>query len=177
MVVITISGPHGAGKSTYAKAIANALNIRYISSGQFFRTLAEQSGLDLSAFSKLCEKNKTIDEKIDQMSIEEAKKGNAILEGQLVSWMAKNYSDLNIYVTASNETRIKRISMRDGLDFKKADKLTLIRSKSEYNRFKRLYKIDINNMDIYDLILNTDHLSKEKSIAILIAACKEFTKN
>ena len=174
MVVISISGPHGAGKSTYAREIAKTLSLKYVSSGQTFRSLAKESGCDLEDFSKRCEKNPSFDEKIDQLTIEEAKKGNVVLEGQLAAWMAKDFSDFNIYVTATLDTRIKRISGRDKIDFKAALKETNARTRSEIQRFKRMYKINIQNLEIYDLILSTDRLSKEKCSKILIAACKEF---
>lgn len=173
-MVITISGPHGAGKSTYAKEIAKALNLRYVSSGSIFRKFAKESGCNLEDFSKACEKNMDIDHKIDKITIEEAMKGDVVLDGQLVSWMAKDYSNISIYVTASMDTRIKRIAGRDGIDFTKACKETTARTKSEIHRFKRMYKIDITNRDIYDLILSTDRISKQKCIRILIAACTEI---
>jgi len=172
MVVITISGPHGSGKSTYAKEIAKALQLKYVSSGQIFRRLAKDSGCDLETFSKKCEKDKNIDRKIDQITIDEAKKGNAILEGQLAAWMAKDFSDFNIYVSASEEIRVRRIAERDGLDLESARRETHSRTKSEIMRFKRYYDIDLTNMTIYDLILYTDRLSKEQCIDLLIAICK-----
>ncbi|MHA1876618.1 MAG: (d)CMP kinase [Promethearchaeota archaeon] len=177
MVVITISGPHGSGKSTYAKEIAKALHLKYVSSGQTFRRLAKESGCDLETFSKKCEKDKNIDRKIDQITIDEAKKGNVVLEGQLAAWMARDFSDFNIYVTASLEARIKRIAERDGLDLRTAKKETHVRTSSEIKRFKRFYKVDITRMDIYDLVLRTDRLSKEQCIALLIAICEEIIKN
>jgi len=176
LVVITIAGPHGAGKSTYAKAIAETLNMRYVSSGQAFRRLAKEYGCDLESFSKRCEKDWAIDKRIDQLTIEEAQKGNVVLEGQLASWMARDFADFSIYVTATLETRIKRIAGRDKIDYKKALKETAARTNSEVKRFKRMYKIDIENKDIYDLILSTERLSKEKCISILIVACKEILK-
>ena len=36
-LAITISGLHGTGKSTYAKRIAEAFRLRYVSAGEFFR--------------------------------------------------------------------------------------------------------------------------------------------
>lgn len=172
MVVITISGPHGAGKSTYAKAIADALNLKYVSSGQTFRKLAKESDCDLETFSKQCEKNKEIDKKIDQLTIEEAKTGNVILEGQLAAWMAQQFSNFNIYITASLDTRVKRIAERDGTDYKKAKKETINRTNSEIKRFQKMYDLNVQQKHIYDLILNTDRLPIEKCTEILIAACR-----
>jgi len=172
VVVITISGPHGSGKSTIAKAIAQALNLKYVSSGQTFRRLALENGCDLETFSKKCEKDKAIDRKIDQITIDEAKKGDVILEGQLAAWMAKDFADFHIYVTASFDSRIQRIADRDNIDFKVAKKETIVRTRSEIIRFKRMYKIDVENKDIYDLILSTDKLSKEDCTDLLVGVCK-----
>ena len=174
MVVITISGPHGSGKSTIAKEIAKALNLKYVSSGQTFRKLAAEHNCNLEEFSQMCEQNKSIDKKIDQITIDEAKKGDVVLEGQLVSWMAKDFADFSIYITASLDTRVERIAKRDGIDFDKAKKITMARTKSQVKRFKKMYDIDIENKEIYDLILKTDRLTKEEVNNILIVACKEF---
>ena len=48
-VVVAIDGPAGAGKSTVAKALANALNLKYLDTGAMFRavtSLVLSSGLD-----------------------------------------------------------------------------------------------------------------------------------
>lgn len=177
MVVITISGPHGAGKSTYAKAIAEALSLRYVSSGEQFRRLAKEEELSLEDFSNVCEQDEDIDRKIDQLTIKEAKKGDVVLEGQLAAWMTRDFSDFNIYVTATFETRVNRIAARDDKDYAEARQETASRKKSEIQRFKELYNIDIENLDIYDLILSTERLSRRVCINILVAACQEIVEN
>jgi len=61
-------------------------------------------------------------------ALREAKKGDVVLEGQLASWMAKDFSDFNIYVTASLDVRVKRIADRDKVDFNKAKRETVART-------------------------------------------------
>jgi len=49
VVVVAIDGPAGAGKSTVAKALANALKLKYLDTGAMFRavtSLVLSSGLD-----------------------------------------------------------------------------------------------------------------------------------
>ena len=41
-MIITISGLHGTGKSTIGKKLAENLGIRYYSTGQAFRELANE---------------------------------------------------------------------------------------------------------------------------------------
>ncbi|MCK5047593.1 MAG: cytidylate kinase family protein, partial [Candidatus Heimdallarchaeota archaeon] len=86
-------------------------------------------------------------------------------------------ADLHIYVTASLKTRVERIAERDGTDYKEARKETIARTRSEVRRFKRMYNVDIENTDIYDIILSTDRLPRELCVSILIASCKEFVNN
>jgi len=45
-IVIVIGGPHGTGKSTYAKAIAEEFSLRHLSAGEIFRQLAEEAFSD-----------------------------------------------------------------------------------------------------------------------------------
>jgi len=49
-VVVAIDGPAGAGKSTVAKALAHALQLKYLDTGAMFRavtSLALSSGIDV----------------------------------------------------------------------------------------------------------------------------------
>ena len=88
-MVVTIGGPHGTGKSTYAKMIAKQFKLRYVSAGQLFRTLAKEKALSLEELSKEAASSPEIDRMIDERSATEAAKGDAVIEGQLAAWMAK----------------------------------------------------------------------------------------
>ena len=167
VVVITISGPHGSGKSTYAQAIAKALNLKYVSSGQTFRELAKEHGCNLEDFSKKCENDKTIDKEIDQRTINEAKKGNVILEGQLAAWMASDKVDIKIYLTASNNIRFKRIAKREKLLYQEAEQETRDREESERRRFQEIYDINMMDLSIYDLVIDTSLLPLDDTITML----------
>ena len=59
--------------------------------------------------------------------------------------------NVNIYITASLDTRVKRIAERDGTDYKKAKKETINRTNSEIKRFQKMYELDVQQKHIYDL--------------------------
>jgi len=46
-MIITVSGSHGTGKSTYAARLAEALRIRHVSAGAVFRRIAKEKKISL----------------------------------------------------------------------------------------------------------------------------------
>lgn len=161
MVVIAVSGPHGAGKTTVAKFLAKKLGLRYISAGEIFRKMAAEMNMSLEDFSKYAEKNKKIDEEIDRRTIEEAKKGDVLVDARLAGWLLET-ADLKILLTAPLETRVRRIAEREGRSYDEVWRETVKREKSEEKRFKKFYGIDLLDYSPYDIVLNTERISIEK---------------
>jgi len=172
--VITIGGLHGTGKSSLADSIAQKFSLRRVSAGVIFRELAEERGMTLEEFSRIAEGDLDIDELIDNTQKEAAKKGNCIIDGQLAAWMVGKDSDLNILLTAPVEVRIKRIAARDGTDFEFAKRETIAREGSEKARYFEYYKVDISDLSIYDLILNTGKYDLDGVTAIITKAIETF---
>ena len=172
--VITIGGLHGTGKSSVADAIAQKFSLRRVSAGVIFRELAKERGLTLEEFSRIAEGDLDIDKLIDDTQKEAAKKGNCVIDGQLAAWMAGEHSDLNILLTAPTEVRVKRIAARDGTDFEFAKRETIAREGSEKARYFEYYKVDISNLSIYDLILNTGKYDLEGVTEIVAKAIETF---
>ncbi|MEM0021676.1 MAG: AAA family ATPase [Fervidicoccaceae archaeon] len=165
--VIAIGGPPGSGKTTYAKRIADLLGLEYKSAGAIFREMSSELGISLVDLNKLAEKEKWIDYYVDKRSLEEALKGNVVIEGHLVPWVVKNIADFKIYFYASIRTRVKRIASREGRDEKEVFIETAQREYSHALRFRRLYGIDITDLSIYDLTLSTEIMSIEEVNAII----------
>ena len=172
-MIITISGLHGTGKSTIAKLIAEKLKLQYYSTGQIFRDLASEMNMTLEEFTKYVEKNPDIDKKLDNKIIEIARQGNIIIDSQLSGYLLKTIADFNILLTCSLETRVKRMLERDDSDYEEKLKETLLREKSELQRFKRLYNIDLSVQEqsnqVFDLIINTENLTVEEILEQIIS--------
>jgi len=173
-IVVTISGLHGVGKSNCAKLLANIFNLKYLSSGEIFRRLAKENNMTLDEFSRYVEKNSEIDREIDKETIRAAKEGNVIIEARLSAWKARDYADLKILLTAPLETRVKRLSERDNKTYKETLEETLAREKSEKERFKRIYNIDVDDYSIFDIVINTEFWSLESIVKILKTAVEEY---
>jgi len=174
--VIAISGPPGSGKTTYAKFISEKFNLRYVSAGKIFRELANKLNMNLDDFHKLAEKDYSYDIMVDNISIEEANKGNVVIEGHLSCWILKDIADLKIYLNAPLEERIRRLMERDKKSYDEVKEEILNREKSNKLRFKLIYGINIEDFSNIDLMINTSILSKEEIFEILTYFLKFYFK-
>ncbi len=166
-LVIAIGGPAGSGKTTYAKAIARRYGLRYFSAGQVFRRIAKEKGVSLEELSKLAEQDPSIDLLIDKTTLEESLKGNVVVEGHLVPWIVKDIADIKIYVTAPLYIRVRRIANREKRPIAEVLKETIVREHSQRKRFIQFYGIDILDLSIFDLVIDTSKLAIEDVIRII----------
>ncbi|MBY9001839.1 MAG: AAA family ATPase [Candidatus Heimdallarchaeota archaeon] len=177
MPIIAISGPHGSGKSTAAKKVAELLNYTYISAGQMFREMAKDKGMNLEEFSKNAEANEEIDRSIDNRTLDFAQIENGIIiDAQLGGWVLRKVADLIIYITAPVKTRIQRIAERENRSIEEIKKETLMREESERHRYQKLYNIDVSDLSIYDVIINTKKYDAAECVDIIMASVKKITK-
>jgi len=171
-MIITISGLHGTGKSTIGKLIAEKLGIQYYSTGQAFRDLAQEMNMTLEEFTKYAEKHPKIDEKLDDKIEKIAQKGNIIIDSQLSGHILKTIVDFKILLICPLEIRVKRMAERDNTSYEEKSIETELREKSELERFKNLYDIDLGDQEnlklVYDLIINTENLTIEEIVEIIL---------
>jgi cytidylate kinase len=172
--VITIGGLHGTGKSSVADLVAKRFDLRRVSAGVIFRELAKKRGLTLEEFSIVAEDDESIDRELDASLKTAAMKGNVLLDGQLAGWMAGDYADFKILLTASLDTRVKRIAERDEVNLEHARLETLNREASEKERYLEFYGVDISDQSIYDLVLNTEKYDLQGVIKVLTTAIETF---
>ncbi|MGC8850262.1 MAG: (d)CMP kinase [Candidatus Bathyarchaeia archaeon] len=162
-----MGGLHGTGKTTYAESLAQSFSLRHVSAGAAFRKLAEDEGLTLSELACRAETDPSIDRRIDEAVRREAEIGSVVVDGQLAAWMAGDYADLKIYLTAPERVRFERIALRDGLTLQEAERQTRIREEREAHRFRELYGIDVKDLSVYHLIVDTSLLSLEDTMKTL----------
>lgn len=170
MVTITVSGTPGSGKSTIAQLLHEKLDLKYVNSGTLFREIAEKYKMSLEEFGKYCEKNSKVDKELDSRQVEILKKGNIILEGRLAGWLAykNNISAFKIMIDADVNTRAKRVVNREKGNVDKRKKEVAKRERSEAKRYKKYYGIDLSNISIYDLVIDSSDKKPEEIINIIL---------
>lgn len=155
LMIITVSGPHGTGKSTYAARLARTLGLRHVSAGILFRRIAQEKNLSLEELGKIALQDSSIDKMVDDRTVREAEKGNVVVDGQLAGWMLRDKADLKIYLTAPEPIRLARIAKRDKLDLEAARVQTSQRESVQSERYARHYSFHVEERSIYQLILDT----------------------
>lgn len=170
-MIITIGGLAGSGTTTAAEVLSKELNIPFISAGNIFRDMAKENDMSLLEFSKFAEDNIAIDIELDKRQAEIAKESkNLIIEGRLSAFFIE--ADLKVWLTAPIDIRVNRIADRESKPEEIAKKEILTRENSEALRYLDIHNIDITNLDIYDLILNTDRFNPKSISKIILTTLK-----
>jgi cytidylate kinase len=166
---ITISGLPGSGTTTIARILASKLEYKLVSAGEIFRQLAKEKGYTLEEFSKYAESNSEIDSYVDRIQKEMAEKEkNVIVEGRLSGWIVN--AQLKIWIFADEKIRASRVAKREGKDIARVKQETRKREEYEKRRYKKFYGIDVDNLDIYHLIINSGHFDAESIAEIILRA-------
>ena len=141
-----------------------------------FRDLARQKGITIEELSKQAAESPETDRLIDERSAAEAAKGDVVIEGQLAAWMAKDHAQVRGYLTAPEDVRISRIARRDHLDYEVARKQTVERERVQRDRYRRYYGIDVDDLSLYNVIIDTGDRSVESTSAELMSKIHNVLK-
>ena len=174
-MLITVSGPAGSGKSTLARSLADALDYEHVSGGDIFRSLAEERGMTPLELNKAAEKDAQIDRDLDRRLRDiAAERDNVVLESRLAGWMAGEYADMKLWLTAPLSARADRIAQRENKPFEQARTETEERSESEAQRYAAYYDIDYDDLSIYDLAINTARWDPQGTLSIALHAVDSY---
>lgn len=206
MRIITVSGDPDSGKSTAMNLVEEKLKnqgrkVKKISTGAAFRKLAEENKMTPREYNEYLEKtgNKTIDKALDKsmyMQLAECSKiiseDEVIADARLAFKFAKKIApetSFNIRFVVRPEIAGKRAFLnyekrqKEGYQtLDEAIKGDMERKKSEHNRYKEYYGVDLEDLEQYDLVIDTSFANPE-DIADIIIRCleakreeKEFAK-
>ena len=170
MVTITIGGAPGSGKTTVAQLLQIKTGLPYVYSGDLFRKQAENHHMSLEEFGRFCETHPEVDKTLDQEQLQILKKGNVILEGRLAGWLAYQHHipAVKILIHADIITRAQRIVNREKGSISQRKKEILTREKSEHTRYKNYYNIDMKDITIYDLVIDSSKKTPEEIVEIIV---------
>jgi len=173
-MLLTVSGPAGSGKSTTAAGLAGALGMEHVSGGDIFRDLAAERGYTPVEFNELAEEDERIDRDLDRRLYEIARdRDGVVLESRLAGWLAPD-ADFRFWLDAPVDVRAARIADREEKSVERAREETLRRERSERTRYADYYDIPIDDLSIYDFVVNTARWTAEDVLAILTTAIERY---
>lgn len=170
-MIITIGGLAGSGTTTAAEILSDKTGIPFISAGSIFREMAEEYEMSILEFSKFAEDNTNIDIEIDKRQSDLAKESeNLIVEGRLSAFFVE--ADLKIWMMAPLDVRANRVCDRESKSIDLAKEEIKIREESETLRYLDIHNINIDDLIIYDLIVNTHSFNPESIVDIILTTLK-----
>jgi predicted cytidylate kinase len=171
-LLITISGLPGAGTSTVARLVADALGIERVDGGTVFRSMAAERGLDVGAFSRVAENDPEIDLELDQRLANRAREGDLVLESRLAAWIVTNEGlpAVRVWVDADENERARRVATREGVDPATALEANRAREASERLRYLTYYGIDLDDRTVYDQVIDSTGIEPGAIAESIVAA-------
>ncbi len=163
---IAISSRSGCGNTTVTKLLSEKLGYPMINFT--FRQMAEERGMEFWDFCRLAESDYDIDRELDRRQVEMAMAvPDCVLGSRLAIWMLRE-ADLKVYLTASAETRARRILKREGGTFEERYRETVERDNHDSARYMKIYGIDNTSAEeVADLVISTDDKTPEEIVSII----------
>jgi cytidylate kinase len=171
---ITISGLSGSGTTTVARLVSKHLGMKMLSAGEIFREIAKENRLSVEDFCRRAENSQDFDRWIDEKQVEEAiKRDNVVVEGRLSGFFIPD-ADLKVWLKAPLEIRAKRIAHRENITVEEAVSPTKTREQSEYMRYQKYYHLNLDDLSVYDLIIESSKWKENAIVAIIINAVERL---
>ena len=177
---ITVSGAIGAGKSTFAKRLAQELDIPRMYMGQVMREEAARRGMTLDAFNALLEVDDQVDRDVDAMQVEKGRElARAVFEGR-TSWHFIESPDVTLFFTVDPRVAAERIFRDDSAlrdQYGSVEEIMAANEKRKANellRYQTYYGINVYDLDNYDLVIDTSRLTVEEVFQTATARIADF---
>jgi cytidylate kinase len=183
MYFITISEMIGTNGEKTARKVAEELKYTFFGEEELFEAASEMGFLsDIKKLDEkapallerfFSEKPKIYLDRLQSVIYEVAKNGNAIFFGRGGQFLLQSFDcAFHILVTGSMEKRIQRVMDEKQVGREVAEKI-INRSDHDKRAFVRFaYDEDWLNCRLYDLILNTDKLSIDSAVKMIVDAAK-----
>ena len=169
-ILITIDGKSGAGKTKLAEHVSKYLDITHYSAGKFFRKIADEKGLTVGELSKKA--GKETDLEVDKRTFQKGLEEDCVIESRISCHVLGDYSDLKIRLTADLDERARRVAERENLSAEDAEERIRKRDNDNKQRYREYYGLDMDELEVYDLVIDNTELSVEETNELMEKALK-----
>ncbi|MBR6737832.1 MAG: cytidylate kinase family protein [Clostridia bacterium] len=169
---ISLAGDLGSGKTTIGDILTKEYNLKKVSVGEFLREMATEHGMDVLTFNTYMESHPEFDKILDdRLKSYEHKDGDFLFDSRLAWHFVP--SSFKVYMTVDPVTAAKRImganrATESYENVEEAAKKIKERRKSENQRYENLYGVEIQNMQNYDLVVDTNGRTPEEVASVII---------
>ena len=154
-MIITLTSKEGHDIKSLTKDLAFELGLRFVSKSE----LLEKQGIDEQASTP------EDFEKIKESLQVEEKKGNFITNLDAAAWLTK--ADVKVLLNSLRKTRAEVLAQKQGSSLEEARALIEHREKEQARKAMQYYGIDVNDENVFDVMLNTEKL-KDDDVKVMI---------
>ena len=187
-LVILISGLAGSGKSVLCEKIAQHFKLKYYPTSGVLRSIMKRevskqnvavtknTGFWESPQGKefMAErlKDPRFDKEVDKELQKLIRTGGIVLDSWVMPWISKK--GYKIWLTASDSVRFKRVAGRNKKSINDAKEQIITKENKSIEIYKKLYGFTWGkDLEVFDLIINTDDLTEQEVFEV---ACEALEK-
>ena len=159
--IISITGDLASGKGTVSSLLISRLNYTVYRNGEAFRNMAKEHGMDVIEFNEYVDQHPEIDKQIEAKATEFAETHDNFVIDARLGWYAipnsfKVYLKVDPDVAAERAYCDERRKSTENYKTIQEQKESLHkRSKLERERYKRIYGVELTDMNNYDCVIDT----------------------
>lgn len=142
--------------------------------GEVFRAMAVERRMSLPVFGRFATDHPEVDVELDARLADQARRGGVVIESRLAAWIARNEGLLavTVFIDCPPEVRAARVAGREGVPVAQALADNAERQRVERERYLALYGIDIEDLAVYDLVLDSDALRPDELSDRIVARAR-----
>lgn len=157
-----------------ARQVAAWLDLDVVLGGEVFRAMAAEHGMTLAAFGAHAAAEPAVDIELDSRLAARARTGDVVVESRLAGWITLNegLEALRVGLVCDDAVRAERVAARESVSVAQALADNAQREKTEHDRYRTLYGIDIDDQSIYHLVVDTRPLTVEAAAQRIVDAAR-----
>ena len=186
-MIFTITGYMGSGKTTICDILSREYNFRRVHAGGIFRQLGVEKNISVLDMTKelTAQGENEIDKLIDQKMVEEfhnvREDENVIFDSRLAWHFLDKTFNIFIVVSpyqAATRTYLTRKSEDESYDsLEEALEALVERRVLENKRYKAIYGVNCEDLNNYDLVIDTSYINALEAVDIIMDCYKKKTMN
>lgn len=185
MAIVTLSHEMGSGGAEIGAALAERLGYRYVDQDMISQA-AREYGVGVEKLSHLDETKPSLFERFDVETrhfitvlqsalLDVAESDNVVIMGRGGQFLLRGIAHaLRVRAMAPFELRVKRVmkkmaeQMGETVDVRTTAEMVRRSDQEKFGRMRYLYDVDWGDPALYDLVINTEKLSNEAGVNLIV---------
>lgn len=173
--IIALTGELSSGKGVVSKILMEQLSYGVYRNGDYFRKLAQESGMSVTEFNEYVKEHTEIDIQIENSAKEYAQNHENFIIDARLGWYAVPES-FKVYLKVDSDVAAKRAFENQDESKKRTERFNSIeeqkadmqkRYELENERYYNVYGVRKDDMSNYDLVIDTTNLTPEQVADII----------